>query len=263
MAAVGDVITAGMAARPRTERARRSFRSRLLVFVGILCAVGITAVAVVWVITPSGSDVQAKVQTEATARGVAIIPASSIPLNLSRGIVAVEDERFYRHHGIDYEGVVRSALYDAQHWCTCQGASTVTEQLVKQVYLDASDRGWSKVVDIFVAYKVEGVIGKSQIMADYVSIAPTGPGLYGMPAASCAYFGRELSQLDLAQLALLAGLPQAPTTYDPLNNPAAAMQRRADVLRLMVAERYVTKAEAAVANAEPLLPAAPPISGAC
>ena len=256
-------MTAGMAARPRSETRRRSFRSRVLASVGILAGIGVVAVAVIWVMTPSGSDVQAKVQAEATTRGVAIVPASSIPLNLSRGIVAVEDERFYRHHGIDYEGVVRSALYDAQHGCLCQGASTITEQLVKQVYLDASDRGWSKVVDIFVAYKVEGVIGKSQIMADYVSIAPTGPGLYGMPAASCAYFGRGLSGLDLAQLALLAGLPQAPTTYDPLNNPAAAMQRRAEVLHLMVAERYITNAEEALANAEPLLPSTPPASGAC
>src|SRR5579859_5872139 len=256
-------MTAGMVARPRTGTRRRGFRSRLLATVGILAGIGVVAVAVTWVMTPSGSDVQARVQNEATARGVAIVPASSMPLNLSRGIVSVEDERFYRHHGIDYEGVVRSVLYDAQYRCLCQGASTITEQLVKQVYLDGSDLGWSKVVDIFVAYKVEDVIGKSQIIADYVSIAPTGPGLYGMPAASCAYFGRGLSELDLAQLALLAGLPQAPTTYDPLNNPAAATQRRADVLRLMVAEGYITTAQAASANAEPLLPTGPPTSGAC
>jgi membrane peptidoglycan carboxypeptidase len=240
-----------------------SARRRLPVVVGVMVVVAALVVSVIWMTTPSGADVQARVLSEASSRGVTLVAASAIPLNLSRGIVATEDERFYSHHGIDTIGLGRSLFDDLRDGCLCEGGSTITEQLVKQVYLNGSDRGWNKIVDVFVAFKVEDVIDKNQIMADYVSVVPTGPGLYGMTAASCAYFGRGLSELDLAQLALLAGLTQAPSVYDPLTNPRAATQRRSVVLGLMVSEHYITVAQSQAAGAEALVPSDAAAQGGC
>ena len=266
MGGAGGLARARLAGlKPATKgvaNRRHSALRRLAVVAGVAAAAAVLAVSVIWMITPSGADVQARVLAETTMRGVRLVAPSSIPLNLSRAIVATEDERFYSHHGIDTIGLGRSLIDDIRQGCLCEGGSTITEQLVKLVYLGGSDQGWNKVVDVFVAYKIEDVIGKNQIMADYVSVVPTGPGLYGIPSASCAYFGRSLAELDLAQLALLAGLTQAPSIYDPLTNPKAATQRRSEVLGLMVSEHYITAEQAKAAGAEPLLPTEP-AQGAC
>ena len=175
--------------------------------------------------------------------------------------MATEDERFYQHHGIDMIGIGRAALFDATHRCWCQGASTITQQLVKDIYLHGSDRGFNKVIDAVVAFKVEFVISKQQILADYLSEIPTGPGLYGVEEASCAYFGAHVGTLDLADDALLAGLAQAPSAYDPLRHPHSATMRRNEVLQAMLAEGDVTKAAVEIAQHEPIDLA--PISPSC
>ena len=187
-------------------------------------------------------------------RGVPLLAPDSIPPKLAQAIVATEDERFYQHHGIDVIGIGRAALFDAAHRCWCQGASTITQQLVKDVYLHGSDRGFNKVIDAVVAFKVEFVINKMQILADYLSEIPTGPGLYGIDEASCAYFGAPPGRLDLADDALLAGLAQAPSAYDPLHHPRAATTRRYEVLLAMLAEGYITKANVETAQGEPVVP---------
>lgn len=187
-------------------------------------------------------------------RGVPLLGPNEIPPNLAHAIVATEDERFYQHHGIDAIGVGRAALFDAAHRCWCQGASTITQQLVKDVYLHGSDRGFNKGVDAVVAFKVEFLITKQQILADYLSEIPTGPGLYGIEEASCAYFGAPAARLDLADDALLAGLAQAPSAYDPLRHPHAATTRRNEVLQAMFSEGYITNAIVKTAQHEPVLP---------
>ena len=144
-------------------------------------------------------------------------------------------------------------LYDATNLCLCQGGSTVTEQLVKDVFLGGSDRGYNKLQDMVLALKVERVLTKKQIMADYLSEITTGFGRYGVTAAACAYFQAPLPELTLGQYALLAGVTQAPSVYDPTINPEAARERRSQVLAQMVAEHYVSATQAAAANAEPVL----------
>jgi membrane peptidoglycan carboxypeptidase len=148
-------------------------------------------------------------------------------------------------------------LYDVVNVCLCEGGSTITQQLVKDVYLGGSDRGFHKLEDLVLALKVERVITKSRIMADYLSEIPTGFGRYGVTSAACAYFRAPLQGLTLGQYALLAGVTQAPSVYDPTVNPDAAMARRSQVLTAMVNDRYISTAQAEAANAEPVLDRGP------
>jgi penicillin-binding protein 1A len=210
-------------------------------------------VATLWIATPSASDVQARVIDFTRRYGVVLLGPGDVPSLLAKAVVATEDERFYTHHGIDSIGLARALIYDASNRCLCQGGSTITEQLVKEVYLNGSDRGYNKMVDIVLALKVEGVLTKQQIMADYLSVITTGFGRRGVSAAACAYFQAPLQNLTLGQYALLAGVTQAPSLYDPTVDPEAAEQRRSEVLALMISERYITPAEALAANAEPVL----------
>jgi penicillin-binding protein 1A len=219
------------------------------------------SVATLWVSTPSGADVQQRVQQVADHYGVSLMSEDEVPPGLVMAVVATEDERFYTHHGIDSLGAMRAVLYDIANLCLCQGGSTITEQLVKEVYLGGSDAGYNKIVDIVLAFKVEGVISKQRIMADYLSVITTGFGRRGMKTAACAYFQAPLENLTIGQYALLAGVAQAPSVYDPTVNPELARQRRAQVVAAMLAERYITLADAAAANAEPVLVSNPAGAG--
>jgi membrane peptidoglycan carboxypeptidase len=226
---------------------------RLALAVAVLAAVLAPSAATLWVSTPSGSDVQERVQAATRAHGVALLREDQVPRLLAEAVVATEDERFYSHHGVDSIGLGRAFLYDATNLCLCQGGSTITEQLVKDVYLGGSDRGYNKVEDMVLALKVERVIDKGQIMADYLSELPTGLGRYGVSAAACAYFQAPLAVLTLGQYALLAGVAQAPSIYDPTVNPDAALARRSEVLADLVADHYISAAQAKVASQEPVL----------
>jgi membrane peptidoglycan carboxypeptidase len=215
----------------------------------------------IWKVTPSGDHVQLRVMSYLHKRGVPLLSPIDIPPSLAQAIVATEDERFFQHHGIDVIGIGRATLFDAAHRCWCQGASTITQQLVKDIYLHGSDRGFNKLIDAVVAFKVESVISKQQILADYLSEIPTGPGLYGVEGASCSYFGTPAAKLDLADDALLAGLAQAPSAYDPLLHPHAATTRRNEVLQAMLSEGDVTRAAVTTAQREPIIPK--PIAASC
>ncbi len=214
-----------------------------------------------WVGTPSVDDLGARVARLASVRGTPVLQPAEIPPLLAQAVVATEDERFYQHHGIDVVGLGRAMLYDVGHLCACQGGSTITQQLVKDVYLGGSDVGFNKLADMALALKAELHTSKEQILADYLSVIATGYGRYGMASAACADFHRPLADLDLGQLALLAGLPQAPSAYDPLRNPAAAVARRREVLASMIDDGVITAAQAAAAAAEP--PTLPPGPGGC
>jgi membrane peptidoglycan carboxypeptidase len=211
-----------------------------------------------WVSTPSGDDIQQRVAQATNAHGVGLLREDEVPPVLAQAVVATEDERFYSHHGIDTIGLGRAFLYDATHFCLCQGGSTITEQLVKDVYLNGSDAGYNKIVDVVMALKVERVIGKKQIMADYLSEITTGLNRYGASAAACAYFHQPLSNLTIGEYALLAGVTQAPSLYDPTVNPGLAALRRSSVLAAMVSDKFITPAEAASANRTPVLTPGPP-----
>ena len=221
----------------------------------MLVVASIVAGIITWIATPPADDVEARVARIAAGYGVPLMLPSEVPPVLAEAVVATEDERFYEHHGIDGIGLIRAGLDDIANRCFCEGGSTLTEQLVKETYLNGSDRGVSKLVDTVVAFKVETIIDKQRIMADWMTLAPTGANLYGMGPAACLYFGRRLGSLDLAQYALLAGLPQAPSADDPRTNRRNAMRRRSEVLDAMLGHRFISRAQAATARAEPLLPA--------
>jgi membrane peptidoglycan carboxypeptidase len=234
---------------------------RLAVALAMIAATLGPIAVTLWVWTPSGTDIQQRVRAVTNMHGVVLLGPDQVPPILAKAVVATEDERFYSHHGVDSIGLARALLYDITNLCMCEGGSTITEQLVKDVYLNGSDRGYNKLEDMVVALKVERVIGKSQIMADYLSEITTGYGRYGVSAAACAYFGEPLRNLSLGQYALLAGVTQAPSIYDPTVNPDAAKARRTEVLEAMVADRYITRDQAAAAGAEPVL--SPGSGGSC
>ncbi len=219
---------------------------------------GVVAAVVAWVATPDVSDAQDRVEALAARYHVPVLSPADVPQLLALAVVATEDERFYSHHGIDLPGIARAVIEDVRMACLCEGASTITEQLVKEIYLNGSDTGLNKLVDVTLAFKVESVLDKPRILADWLTLAPSGPTLYGVGPAACAYFGRPLADLDLAQYALLAGLPQSPVSYSPLAHPESALRRRGQVLDGMVGHHYISAAEAASARAEPVLPAGRP-----
>jgi penicillin-binding protein 1A len=217
-----------------------------------------TAVALLWVATPSVDDLGTRVAKLASLHQSSVLQPGEFPPLLAEAVVATEDERFFQHHGIDVEGLARAMLYDVTNMCACQGGSTITQQLVKDVYLGGSDAGIDKLADMALALKVELRFTKQQILADYLSIIPTGYGRYGMANAACADFHRPLADLDLGQLALLAGLPQAPSAYDPRLHPGDAIARRQAVLAAMMSEGYITPSQGAAAATEaPTLPMKP------
>jgi membrane peptidoglycan carboxypeptidase len=230
---------------------------RLTLALAIVAALLLPSAATLWVSSPGVSDIQQRVEALTNSYGVPLLGVDQVPKVLADAVVATEDERFYEHHGIDSIGLGRAVLYDVVNVCLCQGGSTITEQLVKDVYLGGSDRGYNKMTDLALALKAERVLNKNEIMADYLSEIPSGLGRYGVTAAACAYFRAPLGGLTLGQYALLAGVTQAPSYYDPTVNPEAAIDRRSEVLAQMVADHYVTAAAAQSANAEPVLDRGP------
>lgn len=230
---------------------------RLALAVGVVAALCAPSAATLWNVTPDVSDIQQRITALATQRNVPLLSEKDVPKLLAEAVVATEDERFYSHHGIDSIGLGRALLYDVVNVCLCQGGSTITEQLVKDVYLGGSDLGRNKLYDMVLALKAEQVLSKSRIMADYLSEITTGFGIYGVTAAACSYFRAPLQGLTLGQYALLAGVTQAPSVYDPTINPAAAQERRSEVLAQMVADHYVSAADARAASQEPVLERGP------
>jgi membrane peptidoglycan carboxypeptidase len=231
---------------------------RLALTLTAIVALATPSLITLWVSTPSAGDVQQRVLDVTKAHGVVLLAEDEVPPLLAQAVVATEDERFYEHHGIDTIGLGRALLYDVTHHCLCQGGSTITEQLVKDVYLGGSNEGYNKIVDVVMALKVEQTIGKRRIMADYLSEITTGYNRYGVSAAACAYFHKPLSNLTIGQYAFLAGVTQAPSLYDPTVDPELAALRRSSVLAAMVSHHVITPEQAAAASIEPVLIPGPP-----
>ena len=230
---------------------------RLGVAVAVVATLLAPSAATLWIWTPDASDVQDRVHALTDSYGVPMLGENDVPQLMADAVVAVEDEHFYSHHGIDSIGLGRALLYDLVNVCLCEGGSTITEQLAKDVYLGGSDRGYNKLASLALALKIERLLTKRQIMADYLSEITTGLGRYGVTAAACAYFRAPLHGLTLGQYALLAGVTQAPSLYDPTVNPEAAAARRSHVLAAMVSERFITADQARSAEAEPVLDRGP------
>jgi penicillin-binding protein 1A len=232
--------------------ARRPPRGWLIAVAAVALAV-IGAVSAAWIATPSVAKLQQLVARRVQGAGGRVVPLSRVARDLQDAVVATEDERFYRHHGIDLIGVLRAVPYDVTRLSLAEGASTITEQLAKLLYLGGNDHSpWRKLEDVVLALKLESRYGKKQILAGYLNAAYFGYGAYGIGAAADRYFGVSPARLDLAQASLLAGLVQAPSAYDPVDHPAAARARQIEVLRSLVRDRYVTTAQADAALRAPL-----------
>jgi len=202
--------------------------------------------------TPSAADLPQRVN--AIAGGHPLRPVDVPPL-LAHAVVAVEDERFFVHHGLDTIGTARAVWDDVTGACACEGGSTITQQLAKNVYYQSDDRIARKLPGMAVALKIELRYDKATIMADYLSAVPTGYSLVGARAAACAYFDQGLARLSVSQAAEIAGMLAAPSIYDPRLNPDLARSRRDHVLDRMVETGSITTATAAAAKQDPVLTA--------
>ncbi len=183
-----------------------------------------------------------------------VVPLSLISPYLIMATLAVEDRSFYQNIGLDFGGIVRAALADLAHRSIVQGASTISQQLVKQVFLGPNPplTLQRKLREAILAVEFTRRYSKSQILELYMNIIYYGDQAYGAEAAARSYFHSDAHDLTLAQAALLAGLPRAPTAFSPLLDPHAAKLRQARVLQAMVQQKYVTQQEADRAYAERL-----------
>lgn len=180
------------------------------------------------------------------------VPLSQIPANMQNAIVAIEDNTFWVEPTIDPVGILRAALVDLIHRQILQGGSTLTQQLAKNLYLGPERTLGRKVKELLLAVKLSATYSKQQILEMYLNDVYFGEGAYGVEAASETYFGHPASQLTLPQAALLAGLVNAPSYYDPLLHPQAALARRNLVLQEMARLHYLSPAAAKAAEDSPL-----------
>lgn len=180
------------------------------------------------------------------------IPISEIPKYIKEATIAIEDRDFYHHNGFSVKGMVRAAR-EISVKGQVQGGSTITQQLIKSALLSPEIKLSRKIKEIVLAFWAERMYSKDQILEMYLNQVPYGGTSWGIESASRTYFGKSVKELSLAESALLAGLPAAPTEYSPFGtHPEKAFQRQAEVLRRMVEDNYITKEEAEKAFAEPI-----------
>ena len=175
-----------------------------------------------------------------------------IPELVKHAFLAAEDERFFEHHGIDYFGVVRAALIDVISGEKTQGASTITMQAARNMFLTLDKTARRKLQETFVTYRMEHEFTKQEIFGLYLNVIFFGQRSYGVAAAAEAFFGKTLDKLDVAEAATIAGVPKAPSRFNPIVDAQAATQRRAYVLRRMRELGYIDAATAEAANKEPM-----------
>jgi len=181
-----------------------------------------------------------------------LISIKEVPEQLKQAILAAEDERFYQHTGIDYPGVARAAYANLTQGGRRQGASTITMQVARNFFLSSEKTLTRKLYEALLAFKIENNLEKNQILELYINQIYLGQRAYGFAAASQIYFGKSVDNLTLAEAAILAGLPKAPSTYNPVANPQRARQRQQYVLRRMKELGHITEQQQAEAAKAPL-----------
>ena len=169
------------------------------------------------------------------------VDIAQVPDDLKNAIIATEDKNFYHHHGYDPIGVARSMVVNLATGGLTQGASTITQQLARVLFLSNEKTFDRKIKEFIVAARIEKTISKDKILEMYLNNVYLGSGAYGVAGAAQIYFNKPLKSLTLAECALIAGLPQAPSVYSPYNNKKLAIERRNQVLGRMLKTRYITK----------------------
>ncbi|MDP8943813.1 MAG: transglycosylase domain-containing protein, partial [Actinomycetota bacterium] len=263
-----------MTLRQRKARSRRNgskLKRRIAVGLGVLalCFLVPTLSLVTWIVAQAASapaieELQANdpgassevfaadgsrlgfVQSDEIRTPVA---TREMPVFLRRAVVAIEDERFYQHKGVDYAAIVRAGLRNVSSGKTLQGGSTITQQLVRALYIKDPERNLArKIKEAKLASELEKTRSKAWILNQYLNTVPfgtvNGRTSIGVEAAAETYFSKHARDLTLDESALLAGLPQAPSQYNPFQNPTAALERRNDVLRKMAALGFISRGRA-------------------
>ncbi len=180
------------------------------------------------------------------------LPAGKMPLLIQRAFVAAEDRRFYQHDGIDIFGISRALLRNLQQGAVQEGASTITQQLARTVFLSQDLTILRKIKEAALAGKIERQLSKAQILEQYLNYVYLGSSAYGVSDAAWIYFSKRPDELTLPEAAMIAGLPPAPSVYSPLVNPELALRRRSIVLKRMREAGFIDNAQLEQAEASPL-----------
>jgi penicillin-binding protein 1A len=183
----------------------------------------------------------------------AVVSIQDVPSVMKHAILAAEDDRFYQHGGVDYVGILRAAAANLAGGGKRQGASTITQQVAKNFFLSGEKTYTRKLYEALLSFKIENNLSKDQILELYINQIFLGQRAYGFAAASQIYFGKPLKDLSVAEAAMLAGLPKAPSAYNPIINPKRARVRQQYVLRRMHDLGYITDAQHESALKEPLV----------
>jgi penicillin-binding protein 1A len=189
-----------------------------------------------------------------------VVKSNQIPAVMKNATVAIEDKRFYQHHGVDFTGIARAFIDDVKAGHVVQGASTITEQYVKNAYIGSDPTLTRKLREAVLAWELEDRWSKDKILTEYLNTVYYGAGSYGVEAASMTYFHKPVSGVTLPQAALLAALPKFPSEYSPITDPQVITLRRDLVLDDMAQQGYITPAQDAAAKKTKLRVFARPIS---
>ena len=180
-----------------------------------------------------------------------LVPFKDIPVIVKQAVLSIEDARFYQHGGVDYIGLVRASLANVGR-AKSQGASTITMQVARNVYLSSEKTFTRKIYELLLTYKLEHLLSKDQIFEIYLNQIYLGHRAYGFAAAAETYFGKPIQSLSIAEAAMLAGLPKAPSAYNPINNPKRARSRQLYIIERMEDNGFITSAQAKAAKTEEL-----------
>ncbi len=183
----------------------------------------------------------------------AVVAIGDVPSVMKQAILAAEDDRFYQHGGIDYTGILRAAGANLLGGGKRQGASTITQQVARNFFLTGEKTYTRKLYEALLSFKIEKNLTKDQIFELYINQIFLGQRAYGFAAAAQIYFGKPLKDISIAEAAMLAGLPKAPSAYNPVVNPNRARLRQHYVLRRMHELGYITDTQHAAALKEPLI----------
>ncbi len=254
------------------SRAEEKARTRKMLYVFVsLCAIcGIIGGLVYWTLSdlPRVNAIEEYVPAESTkvysdeGRVLAefyyerrtFVPSYQIPDHVKKAFIAIEDVRFYSHPGIDFIGILRALMQDIRAGGMVQGGSTITQQLAKMLFLKPEKSFVRKIKEAVISIQIEKRYTKDEILGLYLNQTYFGTRAFGIEAAAQTYFGKHSDQLSIAEAALLAALPKAPSLYSPFKNPQKAKERRTTVLTAMLGQKFITKDQYSKALEEPLPP---------
>lgn len=197
-------------------------------------------------------DINGEVIDELFVERRALVPLSKIPVDLQNAVIAIEDQRFFKHWGADLHAIARAMLANLKHGQIVEGGSTITQQLAKALFLTREKTIERKIKELLLSIQLEKNYTKEEILQLYLNQIYFGQGAYGVQEAANIYFGKDVQELNLAESAMLAGLPRAPNMYSPFVDVARAYRRRATALHRMVECGFITEEEEKETNNYPL-----------